>query len=115
MYFHKIGIEKFIKQDLDILTKKTKNFTVKINDFTPEAEKKTNYVLGQGRRQKIFHGGLIRIEPILSTKNGRIFEIGEVWERLCENPTPMYLGFELRMQVVTTKMMCIRFSFEIAV
>ena len=26
------------------------------------------------------------IEPVLTTKNGRIFEIWKVFERVCENP-----------------------------
>ena len=37
--------------------------------------------LGQERRQKIFQGGggeATRIEPVLTTKNGRTFEIWEV-------------------------------------
>ena len=34
--------------------------------------------LGQGRRQKIFQGVSIKIGPVLTTKNGRIFEILEV-------------------------------------
>ena len=40
----------------------------------------------QGRRQKNFQGGPIRMEPVLTTKNGRIFEIWELLERVCENP-----------------------------
>ena len=32
----------------------------------------------QGRRQKIFQEGAIRIEPVLTSKNGRIFEIRKV-------------------------------------
>ena len=40
----------------------------------------------QGRRQKIFQRGAIKIEPVLTTKNGRIFEIWEINERVCENP-----------------------------
>ena len=32
--------------------------------------------IGHGRRQKILQGGgAIRIDPVLPTKNGRIFEI----------------------------------------
>ena len=31
-----------------------------------------------GRRQKIFQGGPIGIDLVLTTKNGRIFEIWEV-------------------------------------
>ena len=43
--------------------------------------------LKQGRRQKIFKGGgAIRTGPVLTTKNGRIFEIWSVKERVCENP-----------------------------
>ena len=41
-------------------------------------------IKGVGR--KIFRGGPIRMEPVLTTKNGRIFEIWELLERVCENP-----------------------------
>ena len=40
----------------------------------------------QGRRNKNFQEGPIRIEPILTIKNGRIFEFWNVQERVCENP-----------------------------
>ena len=54
----------------------------------------------QGRRQKNFQDGPMRIEPVVTTKNGRIFVVWEVKERLCKNqggawppapplPTPM--------------------------
>ena len=41
---------------------------------------------GKGVGRKIFRGGPIRIEPVLTTKNGRIFEIWELLERVRENP-----------------------------
>ena len=40
----------------------------------------------KGVGRKIFRGGPIRMEPVLTTKNGRIFEIWELFERVCENP-----------------------------
>ena len=40
----------------------------------------------KGVGRKIFRGGPIRMEPVLTTKNGRIFEIWELLERVCENP-----------------------------
>ena len=40
----------------------------------------------QERRQKIFQRGPIRIKPVLTTENERIFEICKVLERVCENP-----------------------------
>ena len=52
-------------------------------------EKSTQYwkfLSRQGRRQKIFQGGPIRIEPVLTSKNEGIFELWEVLERVCENP-----------------------------
>ena len=36
--------------------------------------------------EKFSGGGPIRMEPVLTTKNGRIFEIWELLERVCENP-----------------------------
>ena len=42
--------------------------------------------LFKGVGRKIFRGGPIRMEPVLTTKNGRIFEIWELLERVCENP-----------------------------
>ena len=47
---------------------------------------KKNYPWGKGVGRKIFRGGPKRIEPVLTTKNGRIFEIWEVLERVRENP-----------------------------
>ena len=40
----------------------------------------------KGVGRKIFREGPIRIEPILTTKNGRSFEIWKVLERKRENP-----------------------------
>ena len=38
------------------------------------------------RRQKNFQRGPIKIEAVLTTKNGRVFEIWEVRMKVCENP-----------------------------
>ena len=46
----------------------------------------TSSLITKGVRRKIFRGGPIRIEPALTTKNGKIFEIWEVLEKVCENP-----------------------------
>ena len=46
----------------------------------------TCYTSVKGVGRKIFRGGPIRMEPVLTTKNGRIFEIWELLERVCENP-----------------------------
>ena len=41
----------------------------------------------QGHWQKIFQGGgAIKIKPLLTTTNRRIFEIWEVYDRVCTNP-----------------------------
>ena len=75
--------------------------------------------LSRGCWQKIFSGGLIRIEPVLTTKMEEFLKFRRFKKDCVKiqegalHPllTPMFMGFEVSMQVVTSKMLCIRFRF----
>ena len=76
--------------------------------------------ISRGCWQKNFSGGLIKIEPVLTTKMEEFLKFRR-FKKDCVKirgrgalhplPTPMFMGFELSMQVVTSKMLCIRFRF----